>query len=707
MWTVKTETPPRKPKQVTTLPSHDEPVNVLATSDSEHESATSCDSQANIIEYNGEKFIKLDTYMSTIKIQASCEKAYQQLSLVKAALHKTQDYIAQREADITQVIDEFCEEMGYKPQGFAVIQSHLQKQQPTKRQADQDIPVQTKKPKEAAPQPNPPPSSQPTNTISAEQASKIQQQYVAALQARQQQAQQQQMLQQQQYIQRIQNPPLYGMPENQMQYNNVQPASVTPKDVHLNNRDAQQQISRYWNDAMYNLISRAQGQTPKPLNQPVQTPQKEIKKEVTEERTTTKSSEVSETRISDSGHDSHSDNEKKGKTTSEETEEKSTPKSSKAQVKPQWIVKRMEKLKTTKKADKQEEQQEIDIEDDDDATEYLPLDADIPAPELVDDEEMDAEIDVDISGAAGNQSAAAALTQAQKNKVQKPPLRDPKSYTINCKQCRWTLRKWDGWARKRNAGELKHVTDSEVAPVDFLDLRETKDLVYWMSKFIREIRKDSGEAYQIDSITAFAFSLQKVLKETGRQVDILRNERFVPFLEAMNDAMDLSVKTVVLNPTPRQDEESLWVNGELGYHTPEALVQTICLIMVKHLKVRSSQAHRDLEITDLEKVKVFNPHNPTQVIDIYRLKDTRNLATTRRVEILPNIGNPERCPVRLLDFYLEKRPPAIRHSGPLYLWPSDQSKTPTSFCWYRVKPLSKKYILKCLFKIKQTNLQEV
>ena len=54
-----------------------------------------------------------------------------------------------------------------------------------------------------------------------------------------------------------------------------------------------------------------------------------------------------------------------------------------------------------------------------------------------------------------------------------------------------------------------------------------------MSQFIREIRKDSGEAYQIDSITAFAFSLQKVLKETGRQVDILRNEKFVVFLEVL------------------------------------------------------------------------------------------------------------------------------------------------------------------------------
>jgi len=60
----------------------------------------------------------------------------------------------------------------------------------------------------------------------------------------------------------------------------------------------------------------------------------------------------------------------------------------------------------------------------------------------------------------------------------------------------------------------------------------------------------------------------------------------------MNEAMDCSVKTVVIQPTPRQDEETLWQSGELGYHSPEALTQTLVMIIVKHLKIRSSQAHR-------------------------------------------------------------------------------------------------------------------
>jgi hypothetical protein len=63
---------------------------------------------------------------------------------------------------------------------------------------------------------------------------------------------------------------------------------------------------------------------------------------------------------------------------------------------------------------------------------------------------------------------------------------------------------------------------------------------------------------------------------------------------------------------------------------------------------------RDLEVTDFERVKVFCPTNPTQVIEIYRYKEYRSGAN-RRAEILPNLQNPERCPVRMLDFYMDKR----------------------------------------------------
>ena len=76
----------------------------------------------------------------------------------------------------------------------------------------------------------------------------------------------------------------------------------------------------------------------------------------------------------------------------------------------------------------------------------------------------------------------------------------------------------------------------------------------------------------------------------------------------MNEAMDCSVKTVVIQPTPRQDEETLWQSGELGYHSPEALTQTLVMIIVKHLKIRSSQAHR-FDITHSTRAKSLSLFN--------------------------------------------------------------------------------------------------
>jgi hypothetical protein len=380
---------------------------------------------------------------------------------------------------------------------------------------------------------------------------------------------------------------------------------------------------RYWSDAMYSLLLRAQQS-------------QQITEKLPEGRVPSQHSDSGhESGNADSGSEQEVIDVQNGAAPTIAPAEVPQPTH---QVKPAWIQKRMDKLKR-KRAARENGEPDIDVEGDDDEDD-LPNIGGAPTettPDLV-----NAELGPAIIGGVGT----GVITKDANGKT-----------LISCKQCRWTLRKWESWAKKRNMGTLPGLDiksdPSDLAPVDFLSLDTTEELVRWMSNFIREIRKDSGEAYQIDSITAFAFSLQKVLKETGRQVDILRNEKFTVFLEAMNEAMDSSVKTVVLQPTPRQDEETLWQSGELGYHSPEALTQTLVMIIVKHLKIRSSQAHRDMEMSDFEKVKIFNPSNPTQLLEIYRYRDSRGNA--KRGEIVPNLAKPERCPVRILDYYLEKR----------------------------------------------------
>ena len=273
---------------------------------------------------------------------------------------------------------------------------------------------------------------------------------------------------------------------------------------------------RYWSDAMYSLLLRAQ------QNQ-------QMSDKITGQALAGQMAGLPDTtgrvpsQHSDSGHESgNADSGSEQEVIDVQNVTGPVVNQSEAapqpthQVKPAWIQKRMDKLKR-KRAARENGDPEIDVEGDDDDDEELPG---APAGDDVIGTDSGAELGPAIIGGAGT----GVITKDVNGKTQ-----------ISCKQCRWTLRKWESWAKKRNLGTLPGLDiksdPNDQAPTDFLTLDTTEELVRWMSHFIREIRKDSGEAYQIDSITAFAFSLQKVLKETGRQVDILRNEKFTVFLE--------------------------------------------------------------------------------------------------------------------------------------------------------------------------------
>ena len=55
----------------------------------------------------------------------------------------------------------------------------------------------------------------------------------------------------------------------------------------------------------------------------------------------------------------------------------------------------------------------------------------------------------------------------------------------------------------------------------------------------------------------------------------------------------------------------------------------------------------------------------------------------------PKMFGSKRCPVRLFNIYLSKRPPAYRKTGPFYLQINSSKKDPI---WYRMAPLGKNSI---------------
>lgn len=589
----------------------------------------------DVIEINGARYMKLNSISAQLKFQNSTEKVFTQLTQVKQALNKTFSYIQQKHDDLDLILKTFCEETGLDFNQATASKSlkgslkrsaspssgqnsstdnKRSKEQSSEDSTDLDANdtnnalTQSERLQQVLKLQQPPKATPPNMILPSPQPSQNQLQTVQTLQQLQHHqnlefqrqaalAQQQAIAQQSQNILNQQHQMRLHLQKLQ-ETNNValnQQVAAAQQILRIKQNSGSQmvpglhsplaaasnpdseQVSRYWNDAMYRLIvnaSNGQNQIPaKNLSQMQQeilarsqkqaqvtsvkvpnTPKKKvsaspkiIKKEPEPDRESPIDVESSPKKSSDS------------KDSEIEVENKKEHTGSKQQVKPQWIVKRMEKLRSQR--EEQKENGELPVSSSQDELDLSENPFTLLAqgstnstnslPEVLSMEDDDMDVDVDAEQAnpfEGSASAADVLSLVQQNKQMSKvtgseifPLKDPKSYQINCKQCRWTLRKWENWAKKRNEGKLPWVSDTEVkeftAPTDFLTLIQTKDLVLWMSKFIQEIRKDNGEAYQIDSITAFAFSLQKVLKETGRQIDILRNEKFVPFLEAMNSAI--------------------------------------------------------------------------------------------------------------------------------------------------------------------------
>ena len=195
-----------------------------------------------------------------------------------------------------------------------------------------------------------------------------------------------------------------------------------------------QPVNRYWSDAMYSILLRAQ--------------QNQIK-----EKTPGMDGRVP-SHQSDSGHESGNGD------SSSEHEAIVDPNAVPAveapapthQIKPQWIIKRMEKLKR-KRAARENGEFDVDVEGDVEEDED-----DLPQVDS-----LEIEPDAEIGPAQYSGVGTGVITKDQNGKTQ-----------ITCKQCRWTLRKWESWAKKRNAGNLPGLSiksdANDLAPQDFLTL---------------------------------------------------------------------------------------------------------------------------------------------------------------------------------------------------------------------------------------------
>ncbi len=109
-----------------------------------------------------------------------------------------------------------------------------------------------------------------------------------------------------------------------------------------------------------------------------------------------------------------------------------------------------------------------------------------------------------------------------------------------------------------------------------------------LSHFFMTVKKRNGEEYEPVSLTSLARSIDRFLREAGKEFCILTDREFEgcrKLLEAKRKSLRRGGKGAKLRaaePLTNNEEECLWSSGELGDHSPLVLLHTVWFLCTMH-----------------------------------------------------------------------------------------------------------------------------
>ncbi|PAA72433.1 hypothetical protein BOX15_Mlig032040g2, partial [Macrostomum lignano] len=235
------------------------------------------------------------------------------------------------------------------------------------------------------------------------------------------------------------------------------------------------------------------------------------------------------------------------------------------------------------------------------------------------------------------------------------------------------LTAWKNWSRSVG-GE-----GTAGPPADPADLTPASALADALARFVREVRKPSGEEYAADSVYYLCLGLQGHLAiERAREENIFCDPAFAEFAAALDSVLDRYSARVTEDGTLvcRIEEQHLWECRQLGCHSPDSLIFSLFYILTRYVGLHTVQEHAELTLGQFAlaspasggagAVLRFTPRSGYAVGITYELGE---------------LTDPTRCPVRLFQVYLAKRPLLTGRDEPFYL-PTDRRAGPEDAVWY-------------------------
>ena len=195
-------------------------------------------------------------------------------------------------------------------------------------------------------------------------------------------------------------------------------------------------------------------------------------------------------------------------------------------------------------------------------------------------------------------------TEVQQARLQAIP-------TSTKKDTAWCFNIWRDWS-------VANSTDAYNISQDITTLCPEK-LMRYISRFILEVRKKDGTEYPPNTLYHIICGLMRHLRQNGMpDVDFFKEKAYAD-LRTTLDAEIKRLKLLGIGATKRQadvltedEEELLWREGVLGYHSPKSLLNTVFFFNGVCFALRSGEEHRQLRWRNRSQIQLFEKKDKEQ-----------------------------------------------------------------------------------------------